>query len=398
MYSKPNSSKASKGTVQVISSNDRLQLRFRFAGKRHYLSIGLADNSVNRKAAEAKARQIELDIVSGNFDPTLAKYKPQAALSTVATEITRSITAKTSLAYLWEQFVEYKRPQCSPNTMRLSYGVFSNYVKNLPTHDLDKANEIRDYILNTIPLYSGKRFITRLSACCEWAIESGMISENPFQGMATKINLPKSSTTKEIDEINPFSLQERDKIINAIENNLFCPRTSAFKHSHYAPFVRFLFLTGCRPSEAIALQWKHISQDFRQINFEQAIIKTESGKQVRQGLKTQERRKFPCNDSLRQLLQSNKPEEATSDSFVFPSPKGKVIDIDNFRGRIWTTVIHGLEIEYRKLYQTRHTFITHALETGKLDAKDVARLVGNSPEIIYQHYAGNKRELFVPEF
>ncbi|MBD2681725.1 MULTISPECIES: Arm DNA-binding domain-containing protein [Nostoc] len=398
MYSKPNSSKASKGTVQVISSNDRLQLRFRFAGKRHYLSIGLADNSVNRKAAEAKARQIELDIVSGNFDPTLAKYKPQAALSTVATEITRSITAKTSLAYLWEQFVEYKRPQCSPNTMRLSYGVFSNYVRNLPTHDLDKANEIRDYILNTIPLYSGKRFITRLSACCEWAIESGMISENPFQGMATKINLPKSSTTKEIDEINPFSLQERDKIINAIENNLFCPRTSAFKHSHYAPFVRFLFLTGCRPSEAIALQWKHISQDFRQINFEQAIIKTESGKQVRQGLKTQERRKFPCNDSLRQLLQSNKPQEATSDSFVFPSPKGKVIDIDNFRGRIWTTVIHGLEIEYRKLYQTRHTFITHALETGKLDAKDVARLVGNSPEIIYQHYAGNKRELFVPEF
>ncbi|MBU7585977.1 MAG: hypothetical protein KAF91_24400 [Nostoc sp. TH1S01] len=32
MYSKPDSSKASKGTVQVISSNDRLQLRFRFAG------------------------------------------------------------------------------------------------------------------------------------------------------------------------------------------------------------------------------------------------------------------------------------------------------------------------------------------------------------------------------
>ncbi|MEH2214558.1 Arm DNA-binding domain-containing protein [Nostoc sp.] len=151
MYSKPNSTKASKSTVQVISSNDRLQLRFRFADKRHYLSIGLADNSVNRKAAEAKARQIELDIVSGNLDSTLAKYKPQAALSKVATEIIRSITVKTSLADLWEQFIEYKRPQCRPNTMILSYGVFSNYVKNLTTHDLDKASEIRDYILNTIP-------------------------------------------------------------------------------------------------------------------------------------------------------------------------------------------------------------------------------------------------------
>jgi integrase len=51
---------------------------------------------------------------------------------------------------------------------------------------------------------------------------------------------------------------------------------------------------------------------------------------------------------------------------------------------------------YRKLYQTRHTFITLALEY--LDVKDVARLVGNSPEVIYRHYAGNKRDLFLPEF
>jgi integrase len=35
---------------------------------------------------------------------------------------------------------------------------------------------------------------------------------------------------------------------------------------------------------------------------------------------------------------------------------------------------------------------------GGLDVKDVARLVGNSPEVIYRHYAGNKRDLFVPEF
>lgn len=187
MYSKPNPNKASKGTVQVISSNDRLQLRFRFAGKRHYLSMGLPDSAVNRKAAEAKARQIELDIVSGNFDPTLAKYKPQAAPSTVVNNVTNRVDSKPSLAELWEKFIEYKRPQCSSNTMRLSYGVFSNHVKKLPTHDLDKACEIRDYILNTIPLYSGKRFITRLSACCEWAIESGMLTDNPFQEMAKKL-------------------------------------------------------------------------------------------------------------------------------------------------------------------------------------------------------------------
>jgi integrase len=63
--------KASKGTVQIKNSNERLQLVFSYTGKRHYLSTGFTDTPANRKLAEMKARQIELDILSGNFDPTL---------------------------------------------------------------------------------------------------------------------------------------------------------------------------------------------------------------------------------------------------------------------------------------------------------------------------------------
>jgi len=152
------------------------------------------------------------------------------------------------------------------------------------------------------------------------------------------------------------------------------------------------------PSEAIALKWKHISKDCRQITFEQVLIRTNAGTKIRKGLKTQERRRFPCNDSLMSMLKSIKPKSPDPEELVFPSPEGKTIDLNNFRNRIWKKVLKELGIEYRKLYQTRHTFITHALEVGKLDAKDVARLVGKSPEVIYQHYAGNKRELFVPDF
>jgi integrase len=134
------------------------------------------------------------------------------------------------------------------------------------------------------------------------------------------------------------------------------------------------------------------------ITFEQVVIRTKAGMKIRKGLKTQERRKFPCNASLQSMLKELKPEDAKPEDLVFPSPDNKSIDLNNFRNRTWKTVLKGLGFEYRKLYQTRHTFITHALEVGHLDAKDVARLVGNSPEVIYQHYAGNKRELFVPEF
>lgn len=34
----------------------------------------------------------------------------------------------------------------------------------------------------------------------------------------------------------------------------------------------------------------------------------------------------------------------------------------------------------------------------RLNIKDIAKLAGNSPEVIMKHYLGNKRELFVPEF
>ena len=47
-------------------------------GRRFFLYIGLPDTKPNRKAANIKAETIELDMTSGNFDPLLAKYKPQA--------------------------------------------------------------------------------------------------------------------------------------------------------------------------------------------------------------------------------------------------------------------------------------------------------------------------------
>lgn len=388
--------KHAKGSVSVIVSHSRLQLRVRYGGKRHYISLGLPDTAENRKHAEMKARQIELDILSDNFDATLVKYKPQAAFTVDSPDITPNVTPK--LSELWEKFIEYKQPQCSPNTMKYMYGVYTGYVKRLPTQDLEKASEIRDFSVKNFPLDSAKRFITRLSACCRWAMQAKLISENPFDRMAAEIKLPKSSTDNEISDVNPFSLEERDAIINALETNQFCPKKSGFKHSQYAPLIKFLFLTGCRPSEAIALQWKHIDKDFSRLTFEQVSINTSYGRKIRPGLKTQERRRFPCNTTLKDLLKSIKPEQAHPEDLVFPSPEGKVVDLNNFRNRTWKKILAGLGIGYRKLYQTRHTFITHAIEVGKLDAKDVARLVGNSPEVIYRHYAGNKRDLLVPEF
>ncbi len=117
MYSKIKTGKASKGSVQIKSSNNRLQLVFSFGGKRHYLSTGYPDTCQYQKLAKMKASEIEKDILYERFDHTLEKYKPKSALSTV-TPVTPISTPKHNLAEFWGKYFEWKRPQCAPSTMK----------------------------------------------------------------------------------------------------------------------------------------------------------------------------------------------------------------------------------------------------------------------------------------
>ena len=113
-----------------------------------------------------------------------------------------------------------------------------------------------------------------LAAACRWAKKSGLIEmPNQFDGMATEIKVKKVGTSE--NEINPFTREERDRIIEAFENS---------KHySHYADLVKILFFTVCRPSEAIVLQWKHIST--QTITFNQAVIYDGKRSVLKAGLK-----------------------------------------------------------------------------------------------------------------
>ncbi|MBD2304481.1 DUF3596 domain-containing protein [Chroococcidiopsis sp. FACHB-1243] len=404
MQAQTGKARNSKGSVSVLISNGRLQLRFYYAGKRHYLSLGLPDNKVNRKAAEAKAKLIESDIAFDRFDPTLVKYKPQTALSTV-TPFTLSSkpveSSKLTLTELWDRYTEYKRPQVSQSTIAVDYRKYRNHIASLPTKSLEEAIAIRDYLVSHLSPNAAKRVLTNLSACCNWAKESRLIDTNPFAQMAAGIKLPKAEKREKYD-IHPFTKQERDTIIQAFEEDRY--------YSFYTPLVKFLFYTGCRPSEAIALQWKHIGEKF--ITFEQAITISPKGLALKEGLKTQDQRKFPVNPQLQAILQSIRNENYQKNDFIFLGKKGGMIDFGDFCRHAWKgyknrhgKMIEGIVTrlvregkidEYRRPYQCRHTFITLCLESG-IDCKDVAKWVGNSPEVIYRYYAGNRRDLQVPE-
>jgi integrase len=100
---------------------------------------------------------------------------------------------------------------------------------------------------------------------------------------------------------------------------------------------------------------------------------------------------------LQTFLKSITHEVIDRGRLVFTPPKAKYVDMHNFSSKKWKPILLAADVDYRKLYFIRHTYITFCIDGG-IDAKDVAKLIGNSPEIIYLHYARAKRDLVAPGF
>ena len=304
-----------------------------------------------------------------------------------------------NLLETWDKYIDFKRPSVSPSYLAHQLQATRNHLEKLSGSPGMDAVAVRDWAMGNLSVDSAKRLIAQLSACYTWAKNSKLIEGNPFAGMASQIKLPRCKKVNAGDrEVEPFTVTERDAIIAAFKTNQFChPFTSKnHLHSNYAAYIEFLFYTGCRPSEAIGLQWRNIDLGKRIVLFQGAVVQSPRGRIRKEGLKTQAFRRFKINDQLREVLENIKPLSRSAESLVFPAAEGGFIVQDNFRKRVWKTILQGLQIEYRVPYQTRHTFITLCLDKG-IDAKDIAQWVGNSPEIIYKHYAGSRHNLQVPE-
>jgi integrase len=304
------------------------------------MSLGLPDTSINRRHAEEKAHRINLDILSGNFDPTLAKYKPQSAVSISEPEIMPK--SMPTAADLWKQYREY-RASSLKETTKLHHEALARILDKTPVVPITDAVKVKAELEKVTTVHQTKRILTQLGAVCRWARKHGLIDSKPYEGMAGE--MPKYRYQLE-PKPNAFSEEERDRILEAFRNhkgNWNGRGHTGFSYAHYAPFVEFLFLTGCRPSEAIGLRWKQVSEDCGFINFDGAISYC-YGQQIRvKGSKNNKERTFPCSQRLRSLLQSLKPSNCDPGSLAFPSPKGKIINYNNFCNNAWNAIVDPIK-------------------------------------------------------
>lgn len=355
-----------------------IEIKKRVLGIRVQKSLGLDNNLPNQALALKIQNQIEEDIkFTGCCDQSFEKY-----LCNHSSSSAKNLT----LTKLWECYIEFKRDYWSPTTYANSGLVFAKRFSKLKNQDLRFPQKIQQELFENFSMNAVKRSCIQIKAAINWGLQEGIISNVEWTVSNTAFEQLLKRQEEEND-INPFSNQERDRILQAFRTDCFARKKG--NHSQFFYIINFWFLTGARTGELMGLQWSDIKDNY--LIFHQTRNYTNTGEIIKNGLKRQHFRKFPINQQLSSLL----AEIPKQSNYVFTNKEGKPMTLKSLTS-CWTRVLGKLEIEYRRPYQCRHTFITNCLSSGKLSPAEVAKLVGTSPAMIYKHYLGAPENIDVP--
>jgi len=200
-----------------------------------------------------------------------------------------------------------------------------------------------------------------------------------YDDEAVTINILKNWTFKKPvktvakQHVNPFTRSEQAKILDAFTkeqvNNLF----------------QFMFWSGLRTSEAVALRWEDI-------DFENSIIKvrrarTQHAKKAASTKTAKSLRDVKMLSHARQALMSQRGHTQLQGAEVFLNPNtNKPWDGDKQIRKHWTWALRRAGVEYRNPYQTRHTFASMVLIAGEKPMWLKEQLGHTTLTMIIQHY------------
>lgn len=355
------SKRAAKGTVSIQDDRGWLRLQWTYRRKRYRLSLGLPSDRPGWAIAQARALKIEQDMRLEVFDETLNRYRGSEPIEKKGLSVVK----------LFEQYVAFKQQNLDSRTIE-KYNGLTGHLKSqlsaMTVHELteDLAFQFRDTLIKTLAPITVRERLAMLRSAWYWAIDRDIVSSNPWKNV--KVKVPPKARPK------PFTADEISRIIEGFRNDK--------DYCHYADVVEFVLHLGCRPGEAFGLKWKHLNKDCSVIWIGESWSR---GQQ--KPTKTNRERQFTLTSRIQNLLLKRRPERPEPDTLVFPSKQGKPIDDHNFRNRAWKTILSRANVPYRKPYNTRHTFISHAISQGATPSQ-VSELVGNSEETIYRNYLG----------
>ncbi|SPO69511.1 tyrosine-type recombinase/integrase [Pseudomonas sp. JV241A] len=220
--------------------------------------------------------------------------------------------------------------------------------------------------------------LVKLSTILKAAVGDGLILRNP----AESVQLPKRSRK----EIEPFTLDEANRVV---------ARMYAGKHwpsSIYAAFYEFVFFTGMRLSEALALRWDAVDLEKRTAHVKRTVA---LGKVVERTKTGKDRfvllneRALHALEFARQYAERRKlgKGKVTETPYIFPPSKNaEFVQQTSDLHHQWRPILKELGIGYRRPYNCRHTYATICLMSG-LNPAFIAQQLGHSVQMLLSTYA-----------
>jgi len=323
--------------------NDRgyCLLRFTVNSTRYSLTTGYFDDPSDYRKAQKIAIQIAEDVDNGLFTGDLDAYRDNAT----------GFNKGKILALLKNKYSESSNP------------IYQGLIKHTQAYHGEIRNTVeaeKFFDSLDISTASKRRYYTALRSFKELK----PIFDFP-------IIRPKDELKKEID---PFTESEVKRILETFKN-----------HELYS-FIAFLTFTGCRPGEARALEWDDLTFDGYTDTVTARISKSLDSQGNVKTTKTGKIRVVPLPKNLVEILLEKKDKGR-----MFPGSEDKA----QVRWS-WKCALRQANVRYRPLYNLRHSYITHCLVKG-VTVATVAKWCGNSPEVIYKHYAGSLSSESLPE-
>lgn len=375
--------KTDKNTYAVNLPVEVSREVFKLSRKRIRLYLA-ADSRESTVKALQHVQQIQSLLDSRNWK-ALIQYEESLKPKVVQ----GSFTAKITLQNLWKDYVKAKQQGWEVSYIEGDVKATTKILEEIADIYLDDGlDSIINYLMQVTTIKQVKRHLKQLSACLTWGKKRKLIKDNPLPDFISTLSTEKKNN--EDNEICPFTIEERDAIINAFRTGIY--ERLKGSHTQYADYIEFLFVSGTRTSEALGLRWEHIDFEKKIIYLQEARVLAINGRKQaevqKKGLKTQKRRLLPMNNRLYELLLNRKIACLDDSSNIFSN-----IDHHSFRSAAYKNVLTKLGIAYRKPYQTRHTFITILANHSNLKLHQVAKISGTSINVIEQHYLGTNVDI-----
>lgn len=249
-------------------------------------------------------------------------------------------------------------------------GYWKHRLRNVPIDEVRYSD-----ILEALSVGSFKSAKSRNNELCllrgafEMAVRDGSIAKNPCDGITGKKVQRKPP--------DPFSMDESELIIEHLK---------AHRPEPVANFIEFMFFTGLRTGEGIALKWNNVDLRKRE-------ILVEAGRSVpgdeADTTKTSQARIVLLNARAFQALQRQQAHTFLKGGNVFEDPKSgsawkyqTVTDVRSF----WAITLKRLGIRYRRPYNMRHTYATIGLMSGAKPGF-LAKQLGHGLQMFFNVYA-----------